>query len=304
MSNIVSRKVIAFRNVANYKFSHKLTGEQKNEIIEKLTVALGKDFKLITLSSADEQTIKKLFENGLINAKSSTIFLNLKNNVCIDLFNGEHLTIVASSLIDEDIVKNVQSVVENISNKLTLAYNDEYGYLSSNLYNIGSGYRLEADICLDSICSLNKIEQVKRNVTNLGYGLAETGVQSTYKISTKCCLGIAEKELIEEFNKMVDKLQELEIESAKMLDISNHDEIYDKILRSYAILKNCHLINFEELSTILIILRTGVNLGFVNLTSSQLSQLQALVLNKTNNVISKTECKELASSVKNILKGE
>ena len=145
---------------------------------------------------------------------------------------------------------------------------------------------------------------VKKNINNLGYSLAETNTKSVYKMSTRCCLGISEAELTNEFNKTLEKLQELEIESAKMLDVSNHDEIYDKVMRSFAILNSAHLINYEELATILIILRTGVNLGFINLTETQVNQLQTLCRNKNNTLISKSESKELAEKIKEILKGE
>ena len=303
MHSVISKKVIAFRNVANYKFSHNLLQEQKNEIIAKLSDVLGKDYKLINLSTADENTVKNLLKNNLINSKSSLVFFNLKTNICIDLFNGEHLTISANTFANDNAFKKVKQVTDKLFNSLILSYSDTYGFLASNLYNIGSGYRIEADICLDSICALNKIEQVKHNVSNLGYSLVETNLKSTYKLSTKSCLGIAEEDLLTEFEKMMEKLQDLEIESAKMLDVSSHDEIYDKVMRSYAILTNCHLINHEELSTLLTIVRTGVNLGFIEISNNKLIELQALVLS-TKNLISKTESKELAALVRNILKGE
>ena len=304
MNNVIFKKARVFRNIANNKFSHKLSAEQKEKILEDLKLALGKDFKYIKLNEADQSVIKNLYTSGIINSKSTEVLLNLKTNVCIDLFNSEHISIISSSCYNNDVYKDVKAVADKLANKIVFAYSDEYGYLSSNLVNLGSGYQLEADICLDAICALNKIEQVKQNINNLGYSLAETNMKSIFKMSTKCSLGLSEDELSNEFNKTLEKLLELEMESAKMLDVSNHDEIYDKVMRSFAILNSAHLINYEELSTILIILRTGVNLGFINLTKTQLNELQMLCISANSNLVSKSECKELAEKIKEILKGE
>lgn len=305
MNSVVFSKAIIFRNLKDYKFSHKLTIEQKQEIANKILSVIGSEYALLNISTIDANMLKYLRENALINNNSTTILLNKTNNICIDLFNTEHINIVATSVgANEDVFKNAKQLADLLANKLPLMYSDEYGYLTSDLTKLGAGVRLETDICLDTICSLNKIEQVKQNIAKLGYTLKETNIKSIYRMSTNCVLGFGETEVYEEFTKTLTKLQELEVESAKMLDVSSHDEIYDKILRSNAILHAAHLINYEELTTILIILRTGVNLGFVNLTTNQLNGIQKLVLNKNLSMISKAECKDLASNLQKVLKGE
>ena len=88
-----------------------------------------------------------------------------------------------------------------------------------------------------------------------------------------------------------------------MLDVTNHDEILDNVNRSLAILNVAHMINIEELTRHLIILRTGLNLGVVEIDVNKINQLQKFVTNKTN-YATKEDCKELAKQVRAILKGE
>ena len=94
------------------------------------------------------------------------------------------------------------------------------------------------------------------------------------------------------------------MESAKLLDVSKHDEVMDKVLRSSAILASAYLMSAEELKTHLSILRTGLNLGISNTNLEQLNRIQKLILNKNNEIVSQSEMVELAKNVKNILKGE
>lgn len=300
MNSLILNKAIFYRNIKDYKFSHKLTSDQKQEIVSKLQEVLGADYSLLNISSLDNKVLNYLNENSLINKNTTTILLNKKQPICIDLFNGEHVSIVASG---ENCFKEANNVADLIQNKISLSYSDEYGYLMSNLINIGAGVKLECDMCLDAICGINKLEQVKQNVAMLGYNLNSTNVKNCFRISTKCSLGFSEEEIYDNFIKTINKLQELEVESVKMLDVTNHDEILDNVNRSLAILNVAHMINIEELTRHLIILRTGLNLGVIEIDINKINQLQKFVINKTN-YVTKEDCIKLAEQVRAILKGE
>ena len=75
MNSVIFKMAYAFRNIANYKFSHKLLADQKEELIKELQLALGKDYKHIKLKEADQTTIKNLYENGIINNSSTEVFM-------------------------------------------------------------------------------------------------------------------------------------------------------------------------------------------------------------------------------------
>ena len=300
MNSLISTKATFFRNVKDYKFSHKLKLEQKQEIINKLLEILGSDYSLLEISSLDEKVFNYLNENSLINKNTTTIILNKNQSICIDLFNGEHLSIVASG---DNSFTEANKLADLIQNKISLSYSDEYGYLMTNLNNVGAGVKLECDICLDAICGINKLEQVKQNVAMLGYSLNATNVQNCFRISTKCSLGFSEQEIYDNFIKTINKLQDLEVESVKMLDITKHDEILDNVNRSLAILNVAHMINVEELTRHIIILRTGLNLGVADIEINKINNLQKLVVNKIN-YATKEECIELAKKVRAIVKGE
>ena len=242
--------------------------------------------------------------NGLITTNSQNVFVS-KENVAIDLFNGEHLSITSSSIgYNKEMLSKAIDAAQNLSNKINFAYSDEYGYLMSDLNKIGSGIKIESEIMLSAITKINKIEQVKSNLAKLGYSLRESKYPAVYTVSTKCNLGISEKKIFEDFENTLIKLQELEVESVKMLDVTNHDEMLDKVNRSMAILSSAHLLTYDELHNIIVNLRMGSNLGLINIKTETLNKLQTLVSNKLNEVVSQSELKELAKKTKEILKGE
>ena len=115
---------------------------------------------------------------------------------------------------------------------------------------------------------------------------------------------MGEKKVIKDFENTLSKLEDLEIESAKMLDVSKHDEIVDKTSRSVAILNSAYLLSYEELLNLVANVRMGLNLNVIKFDEAALLKLQKLILCKKNDFVSQSELKELANCVKQILKGE
>lgn len=304
MNNIIFTKATVVRNLKDYKFVPKLEEEKKGEIVDKLSSALKGKLSALNLSTANEKVIQSLKNNGLFNSNYQTIFVSEKDNVSISLFNEEHLSIVSTSIgYDKNTSKKVIELANFLANKVSFSYNDQYGYLMSNLNNIGTGIKLECLITLPALAKIGKIDQIKRNVRQLGYQLK--GVENsvdTFSLSTICNLGFTENEICKEFDKMVSKLQDLETESAKMYDVSSHDELVDACARSVAILNSANLMNYSELKEHIKNLRLGLNLGLTNIALDRINSLQQLCVNKDSEFISKSEMLNLAKRIKEILR--
>ncbi len=305
MNNVISTKVKIFRNVKDYKFVPKLEEQKKDEIIDKLSSALKGEMNLLNINTVDENIGKFLKSRGLIsNAANPNFFLGKSNNCSITLFDDEHITITSlADGYDKSAFEVAQSLASLLSNKINLSYSDNYGYLMSDLSKIGAGVRIECVMDFNSIVALEKIEQVRQNVRKLGYSLAKTDDKNLFVLSTVCNLGFSESEIFSEFDKMVNKLQDLEIESAKMLDVSNHDELLDRALRSVAVLKSAYIMDYVELKSQISTLRTALNLGLIEISSKTLNELQNLTY-ENKEFISRSEAIGLAKNVQKILKGD
>lgn len=305
MNNVISTRVSIFRNLKEFKFEHKLTADQKQEIINIVQNELKNKMALINVNNANENVIKHLKNNALILGNTQNLFVDKKEDLVINMFNGEHITIVGTSIsYDKSIIQKAVALVQQLASKINFSYSDEYGYLMSDVAKLGAGIKIETNIMLSALKSINKIEQVRQNIEKLGYNLIETKYPAIYTLSTKCNLGISEKQICSDFENTLMKLQDLESESARMLDVSNHDDILDKTLRSEAILNAAHILNFDELYNIIVNLRIGLNLGMTQLDLATINNLQNLILNNKNDCTTVEEMKMLAQDAKKVLKGE
>ena len=301
MNNVVFTKVSIFRNFKDYKFTNKLDSSKMQEILAKLEKST--DLNKLDLSQTDVSVLNYLENYRLVYKPVSIIFIKKNENLSINLFAGEHISIVSTDVgFNLETVNKALDVAKNLANKIVFAYSDQYGFLTSDLTKMGCGIKIESEINLFAIKNIGKIEQVKHNVKNLGYSLKELGGDN-YILSTLCNLGKSETEIVEEFKKMLIKLQDLEIESAKFLNSTNSDELLDKVARSYAILNSSHLMSLNELKSHLSLVRLGINLNYLQIDNNILNSLQKLALNKTD-FNNKTEMLNLAKNVKAVLKGE
>lgn len=304
MNNFIFTRVSIFRNLKDYKFVPKLDKEKAQEIENMLDNVLAKNYVKTIISNTDETTLKYLYQNELASKNTKGVYLDKQNMLSVSLFEGEHILIRSNGFkYSPNAIQNALNLAKVLASKLNLAYNDEYGYLMSDISRLGSGIKLECDLDLNAINNIGKIEQVKQNVRKLGYILQEKE-PNIYTLSTVCSLGFSETEIVNEFEKILARLLDLEMESAKLLLASNHDEVTDKIMRSPAILGSAYIMNSAELKTHLSIIRTGVSLNLIEFSDEKLDKIQQLVTNKNPEIAVQSESIALAKAVRDIVKGE
>lgn len=302
MNNVLSTKVKIYRNVKDHKFTCKLSENEKTEIVNKIASVFN-DFQKMDITNADESMFNYVKTCNLYAGDYPIMLLSKDECLAVNFFNSEHVTITATGIgFDSAVFERAETAVNKLSNRLSLSFTDDYGYLMSDLTKIGAGIELECDISLNAVYKLGKIEQVRQNVKKLGYRLNNTKMKNIYTLSTACNLGFSASEIYSEFSKIVEKVQNLEIESAKMLDLDNHDELLDNVSRSLAILKSAHMMRLDELCERINDIRLGVNIGIINLSNSKMQALNELTQAQRNEFVSKSELIELSDKVKSILK--
>ena len=96
MNNVLSTRVTVNRNLKDFKFSHKLTPEQKQQVVDLLTNILNGKMSLLNLSQADEKVVKHLLTNDLLLGGTQNLFVSKNANIAINLFTTEHISIVTT----------------------------------------------------------------------------------------------------------------------------------------------------------------------------------------------------------------
>ena len=94
MNNVISTRVSVFRNIKDFKFENKLTQDQKQQIIKMVESALKNKMSYLNINGADAKVIKPLNDNVVILQNTTDLFVGKEENIAINLFNGEHISVL------------------------------------------------------------------------------------------------------------------------------------------------------------------------------------------------------------------
>ena len=274
-----STRIRLARNLHGFNFN--LTKKEEIEALENKVkdnlYNIGYGLKFLKLKDMDDITKMSLVEKNLISPEfvlkrneTGSILINDDENICIMIGEEDHLRIqVFSCGLD---LKNTLNLAieldEKIGETLGYAINKKYGYLTACPSNIGTGLRASVMVHLPALSKTNNTKKILEAISNFGinirgvYGENTESSGDMYQISNKQTLGIAEKEIIENLNVIVEKIIEQERNARKIL-AKDDIELEDIVYRSYGILSNCRKISSEETRELLSNIKLGTDLGIL-----------------------------------------
>ena len=193
----------------------------------------------------------------------------------------DHIKIqcMTSGLNLEEVLENVVSIDEKIEENIKYAFDEEFGYLTSNLQNIGAAMKVHVLIHLPAITMSEEIENISKRLNNKGLeikGLYLEGsnvLGNIYIISNKASLGITEEDIIDTVKEEVLKLIADEYKFREILTGKCKYELEDKIYRALAILQHAVLLDFKEAVDLISNVRLGIELSILSINKERLNKL-------------------------------
>ncbi len=297
MNKVISIKAIISRNLKDYKFSTKLTNDKANEIVELIKNTMPNFMEI------NQEDKRELVSKDLILNPEKIMLFSKKDEVAITFFESEHISIVSTdSNFSENSFENLKRISQELNNKINFLYNDQYGYLMSDVSKLGAGIQLKCEISLPAINSLGKINQLSSNIKRLGYSLKATDFKDVFEVSTKCNLGLKEQEIYSDFEKIISNIQSIENESLSVLKVDSIDEMIDQTYRAIANLKYAHMINSHELMSLIVRIQTGKNLDLqIDIDEDKMSKLIELAKYYNDQEESKQTMIELSQEIAKVL---
>ena len=134
------------RNIEGYNFPITLSEKDSLEIIDKFR-DIYKD-ELILLEEIDENTLNKLINKGILsqNAINREAFVGLviKDDYIITINDTDHISINISNFASDikAAYVRIMDVEKFLDKKFDFAFSAQYGYLTSQARNTGSGLEL------------------------------------------------------------------------------------------------------------------------------------------------------------------
>ena len=282
---ILSSSVCFARNIKDYKFVSKLTLAEADKIIDDVTtLLLSNGMKTIRMRDVDELYKGYLLDMGLAtkllinNQNMSAISVGEKEDVVVMVNEAEHLCICGMELGVNlyDAYKKAKPVLEMVENSLSLAYDDEYGFLCSCPTNVGSALTARVTACLPALVKTNQLNKLSTDLNQLGIAIrAHEDYQHNYlfDVYNSASLGIDDMGIINKVQSAVMRLQELEMNARRLLCSQNQDLIRDLACRSLGLLTHCYMLTYNELTEWIANIKLGSSLGLISSDNDKLDEI-------------------------------
>lgn len=302
MSNIISTKVKFVRNLKNCNFESNIYDKQQQDILKLCMDATNTcGLKSVELSNLSDKVVNNLLAQDLLERDFVYIGSNQgyanKDNLTVQINSRNHVEIFARDNNIYEAYSKAKEIDKKLCNKLNFAYNDKYGFLTPDIKNIGSGMSVEFKVILPALAKIRALDKLPNVSDKLVFDVTCLDTQSGLcVITTSATLGYTEKQICELAQNYVNKLLQLEIETAKKLS-SNSDDVEDKSRRAKAILKSCLKITADESYVLVGDVLIAINAGIEkDITLEQIHQ----VLN--NIKLHEKDFNILAKEIQKILK--
>lgn len=176
---IFSTKVKLKRNLADFPFTAKLKEEDKERVTSLIYDAFCElqDFNFIKFNEISEPGREILIDKNIIKNKkkySCSAILLGKDEATYGIVNEEdHLTIAnfLSGFDSEKAMEKVYKLDEFLQTKIQFAASYEFGYLTSNLLDCGTGLKISLRIFIPSIVLSGKFEDIIALVREKGFSI-------------------------------------------------------------------------------------------------------------------------------------
>lgn len=301
---ILSTRIRLARNIEKTPFPSILKKEEKEKVrgmlsdsILKSNSTLSKDFELFKLDEMTAVEKSAMAEEHLISPQmikdyEGAVLVNKDKTMSIMLMEEDHIRlqiIKGGYCLDEafDLADKVDNVMEE---SLTYAFDEKFGYLTACPTNVGTGMRASVMMHLPALVMTGNITRVLQSFSGMGiavrglYGEGTDAEGALYQISNSVTLGLSETEIIEKLKTVVERISEMEKQAREMLMKNREDDLKDKLMRSYGILKYAVKITSKEAKTMLSEVMLAQNMGIID-SDGKMTPLE-LIIKTSPSVIS------------------
>lgn len=264
---ILMTRVIIARNIKGFPFPVKMKEEEKENVIGMVRQAAGDiGMNFVRVDELDDGAKKDLYEKylieeNIINKDSRTgILVNKDEDTSVVINQEEHIVInsaIPGSAIESAYMK-AQNIAAAFEKKMEIAYSDRFGFLLSNISDVGTGLRIFSLASLPgiektagAIAVLNKrLEKYDWQIAPVSYsgGLKASGFYRLYNTST---LGVTEKDVLDNARKAFSDVIKLERTCRSNIYKKKGGIVEDQYYRAYAVLKYARRLDVEELYAML-----------------------------------------------------
>lgn len=274
---ILSSRIRLARNLENFVHPMMFSEGDAERVIETVGSVLH-DYEEIKMSTISEQqrlmlVAKHLMSKELLNNDGGAVYINDDESESIMINEEDHIRIqvLGKDLSLQNLYTRAQDIDKRLDEKLMIAFDEHYGYLTTCPTNIGTGLRASVMLHLPGLSIMNRMNRIAQAINRFGFtirGIYGEGTQALghiYQVSNQLTLGKDEVSIIDDLQQVVEQIIEEELNMRKRMNNYDHIETIDRIYRSLGILKYSRKISVEEASLRLSEVKLGIDMGILDI---------------------------------------
>src|SRR5947209_15691281 len=310
---VISSRIRLARNLAAFPFTNRATAHQKGEIEALLRERIAKleldptlsYLNVPSLTPLDRQLLveRQLISRELAAAEGPRgVALVPRETVSLMVNEEDHLRlqVMRSGFSLDEAWQDIDKVDDLLEQRLTFAFNEEFGYLTACPTNVGTGMRASVMLHLPALGWTKQIEKVFRALQKINlavrglYGEGSRASGDFYQISNQVTLGKSESQILTEIREVIPEIIKYERHARSTLVRENRQAIHDKVSRAFGTLCSATMMTSEETMDLLSSVRLGINLAL----------LEDITIATVNELFIQTQPAHLQKLMGNLLDGE
>src|SRR5581483_8704328 len=270
------------RNLAAFPFTNRASAHQKGEIegllrdrIAKLNLDPRLDYINVPgLSALDRQFLveRQLISRELASAEGPRgVALGPRETVSVMVNEEDHLRlqVMRSGFALDEAWQDIDRVDDQLEQRVSYAFSEEFGYLTACPTNVGTGMRASVMLHLPALVLSKQIEKVFRALQKINlavrglYGEGSRASGDFYQISNQVTLGKSETAILGEIREVIPQIINYERQARQALVRETRQALQDKVARAFGTLCSATMMTSEETMDLLSSVRLGINLGLL-----------------------------------------
>ncbi len=280
---VISSRIRLARNLAAFPFTNRASAYQKGEIEAMLRDRIGKldnGVKLGYLNVPGLSTLDRQFlvERQLISRELASadgprgVAVADKETVSLMVNEEDHLRlqVMRSGFALDETWQDIDRVDDQLEQRVSYAFSEEFGYLTACPTNVGTGMRSSVMLHLPALEHTKQIEKVFRALQKINlavrglYGEGSRASGHFYQISNQVTLGKSETTILNEIREVIPQIIMYERQARQSWLKDNRQGLQDRISRAYGTLCSATMMTSEETMELLSFVRLGINLNLLD----------------------------------------
>lgn len=282
---ILDSRVQLSRNLSGHIFPGRATDAELAGVMDKARSicasldALGAGtYELNELAHLPENQRNALAERHLITSRQCNhprhrgLLLRNDGAVLVRINDEDHFCMqaMAAGLQLEKAKTAAFQVDDAIESKLDIAFRDDFGYMTADPANAGTGMHASVTLHVPAIVALKRFNRIVMGITKAGfsvrglYGRPMEMQSHLFVITNEATLGIDEADIIDQLQHIAVKLADEERQCRDKLMEQEGYALQNRLCRAYGIVSQAWLMKYEEALSLLSQVRLAIDLGMIS----------------------------------------